>query len=176
MPTPEGEDETEYLIGKKIQDYKRVYRQHKLANNVDFGKCHPAWQTSSMNLAPVNVDNQHVYYYTAIPAMVLNCLFVLCFLVVILRKDIHSTTYRDSYRENALLIPAPIDNQKQAVWDSKSKLSSAWKILLLISPMISCLVDSVLDGLYFISLKTEPRIIHVPGWVHVIQGLLLYTG
>ena len=117
--------------------------------------------------------------------MTINVLYVLWQLIEILRKDIRSTTYRDSegmktvdeglnrYRLN---LPALIDNQKQAVWDSKSISSSAWKVLKLVAPMISCLLDSIFDGVYFIKLKTAARIIHVPAWVHVVQGLLLYTG
>ena len=173
----------ENVIGKKI---KKIYKQGQISNNVDFNTCHSAWQTSSIDLAPVSMENKYVYYAIAVPAMVINVVYVLWNLIQILREDIHSTTCRDSPGmkdwNNSIdmvfgtTLSARVHHQKQAIWESKSKLSSAWKVFLLVSPMMSCLLDSVLDGVYFITLKTTPRMIHVPAWVHILQGLLLYTG
>ena len=35
--------------------------------------------------------------------------------------------------------------------------------------------DSVLDAAYFVQLQRKPRLVHVPAWVHGVQGMLLYT-
>ena len=43
------------------------------------------------------------------------------------------------------------------------------------APIGQSLFDSIMDFVYYIKLKTEPRLIHVPGYVHVVQGVLLYT-
>ena len=49
------------------------------------------------------------------------------------------------------------------------------KTMAVLSPMITQCLDSIFDALYFIKLRTEPRLIHVPTRVHVVQAVLLYT-
>ena len=57
----------------------------------------------------------------------------------------------------------------------QAKYFSYREFLIIFLPIICQVFDSLLDSWYFISLKTSDRIIDVPAWVHVVQGLLLFT-
>ena len=129
--------------------------------NVDFNSCHTTWRTRSIDLMPVTLDKSDIYYGVAIPAMIINVVLVGWKLVKILRKDIHVT--------NGPLKPKP-------VWRSNEKFSSSFRVFFLVSPLFTCLADSLFDSIYFIKLKTVARMILVPAWVHVVQGGLLYLG
>ena len=59
---------------------------------------------------------------------------------------------------------------------------SYWKLLLIILqfliillPLVIQVGDSLIDAVYFVELKSKSRLIHVPAFVQVIQGGLLYT-
>ena len=63
-------------------------------------------------------------------------------------------------------------------WRLETELSVVSKIFrsgLALSTIVTQFLDSVFDGLYFIKLKSESRIVHVPGKIHFVQGFLLYT-
>ena len=57
----------------------------------------------------------------------------------------------------------------------KNKAIIFVKIGLLVMPIGLQVIDSLFDALYFVKLKTDWRMIHVPAWVHVAQAALLYT-
>ena len=134
--------------------YRPEATNNDIQNNINFNTCHPTWQTRSIDLNPVNLSNSAVYSSIAIPALIFNVLVVGHQLGKILAKDIHDS----------------------AVWDSNSKVSSTWTVFKLVSSLIASLLDSVFDALYFIKLKTIPRMIHVPKGIHIVQGGLLYLG
>ena len=60
-------------------------------------------------------------------------------------------------------------------WKTDKPIRCWWRFLLLASPMLTQVLDSVSDGMYFLNLKLKPRLVHVPAWVHVFQGILLFT-
>ena len=64
---------------------------------------------------------------------------------------------------------------KQEFWDKKNRFRSWIRFLLLASPILTQVADSLTDGLYFVNLKLKARLVHVPAWVHIIQGTLLFT-
>ena len=64
---------------------------------------------------------------------------------------------------------------KQEFWDKKAPFWSWVRFLLLASPILTQVADSLTDGLYFVNLKLKARLVHVPAWVHIIQGTLLFT-
>ena len=57
----------------------------------------------------------------------------------------------------------------------KTKLTLVKKYFTIIVPVLLQVVDSLLDALYFIKLKTGYRIINVPPFVHALQAVLLFT-
>ena len=60
-------------------------------------------------------------------------------------------------------------------WNPDERLKCWKRFLLLALPMLTQALDSVSDGLYFLNLKLEARLVHVPIWVHIFQGVLLFT-
>ena len=56
-----------------------------------------------------------------------------------------------------------------------STLISYKKLLSILSIMMAQIADSLLDALYFINLKSKPRLIHVPAHIPAVQGVLLYA-
>ena len=60
-------------------------------------------------------------------------------------------------------------------WDKKNRFRLWFRLLLLASPILTQVADSLTDGLYFVNLKLKARLVHVPAWVHIIQGTLLFT-
>ena len=46
---------------------------------------------------------------------------------------------------------------------------------MMLLPVMVQALDSVLDALYFIKLKTEVRLVHVNPEIQVAQALLLFT-
>ena len=64
---------------------------------------------------------------------------------------------------------------KQEFWDKKDRIWSWVRFLKLASPIMFQVADSLKDGYYFVSLKLKARLVHVPAWVHIIQGTLLFT-
>ena len=167
----------ENLIGRKMYQNRL---ERKISNNIDFTTCHPTWQTSSIDLAPASVDNKGVYYAVAIPAMIINVVVVVWQLNQIRLKDIHATTYRDSTKmnkfEKLFSTSDRVGGTREPVWQSDSQLSSAFKVCLLVSTLISCVLDSIFDAIYYIKLKTVPRIIHVRTHIDFLQGFFLYLG
>ena len=57
----------------------------------------------------------------------------------------------------------------------KTKILTYKKYFMILLPVLLQVMDSLLDALYFIKLKTGYRIIQVPAYVQVMQGLLLFT-
>ena len=57
----------------------------------------------------------------------------------------------------------------------KAKLRTFLKFFLILLPILVQGLDSVLDALYFIKLKTDLRIIQVHPYVQVAQAFLLFT-
>ena len=112
---------------------------------------------------PVTRGKWWIYHLITLPAMLINVHLVGFAMVRILVRDIHATT--DSFGET-----------KEPVWQSDSKFSSAIRIFFLLSPLLSSLADSIFDGLYFVRLQIQPRMIHVPTGIHVVQGFLIYLG
>ena len=66
-------------------------------------------------------------------------------------------------------------HSKQDFWDEKDRFWSWVRFLLLTWPIMAQVADSLLDGYYFVNLKLKARLVHVPVWVHIIQGTLLFT-
>ena len=64
---------------------------------------------------------------------------------------------------------------KRHFWDREQRFRSWIRFLSLTSPMLTQVADSLTDGLYFVNLRLKPRLVHVPSWVHVVQGILLFT-
>ena len=151
--------------GTKNQKAHDKFVEHKLSRNVDFNSCHSLWRTRSIDLKPVTLDKTEIYYAVAISAMIINFGVVGWRLVEILTYDIHVPVEFDKN-----------DSEWKPIWQSDSKLLSSWKVFKMVSCLFSCFADSLFDALYFIKLKTVPRLIHVPARIHVIQGGLLYLG
>ena len=63
------------------------YADHKLSKNVNLNACHRTWETRSIDLMPVTLDQRHKYYWTAIPAMIINVVLVGDKVVTTLRMD-----------------------------------------------------------------------------------------
>ena len=57
----------------------------------------------------------------------------------------------------------------------KENFRMARKIIGLFLPILLQVVDSVLDAVYFINLKTKFRVVHVDPLVQIIQAALLLT-
>ena len=144
---------------QKIYTKEEGPQDNATSKNINFDACHPTWQTKSIDLNPVDLSNSAIYNVIAIPAMIINIGLVYRKLVEIIKKDVR--TNQDLWNPNDSIC---------------KKAKSIFKIGLLLSSTFFCLVDSVFDALYFIKLKTVPRIIHVPAWIHVVQGVLLYSG
>ena len=149
--------------GIKNNQVYEFYSKNVLSKNINFNLCHDTWQTSSIDLMPVTRGKWWIYHLIASQAMLINVSLVVSALVRILVRDIHAT--KDSFGET-----------KEPVWQSDSKFSSAVRIFFLLSPLLSSLADSIFDGLYFVRLQTQPRMIHVPTGIHVVQGFLIYLG
>ena len=66
-------------------------------------------------------------------------------------------------------------NDLEVVKDWRAKLGSFKESFMILLPVLLQVIDSLLDALYFIKLKTSYRIIHVPPLVHVLQAFLLFT-
>ena len=56
-----------------------------------------------------------------------------------------------------------------------AKLAIFKKFFMMLLPVMVQALDSVLDALYFIKLKTEVRLVHVNPEIQVAQALLLFT-
>ena len=54
-------------------------------------------------------------------------------------------------------------------------LMSYKKLLSVLSVLMTQIADSLLDALYFVQIKSKPRLIHVPAHIQAFQGVLLYT-
>ena len=54
-------------------------------------------------------------------------------------------------------------------------LMSYKKLFGILSTLMSQIADSLLDALYFVKMKSKPRLIHVPAHIQAIQGVLLYA-
>ena len=66
------------------------------------------------------------------------------------------------------------ESMKQAgKW--KVKLLALKKCIIIILPVVLQVTDSLLDAVYFIRQKTAYRIIDIPEYVHIAQGVLLFT-
>ena len=57
----------------------------------------------------------------------------------------------------------------------KATLKSYSKLVPILSTLMIQIVDSLLDALYFIKLKSKSRLIHVSAYTQAIQGALLYA-
>ena len=57
----------------------------------------------------------------------------------------------------------------------KTKFTLLKKYTMILVPVLLQVVDSLLDAIYFVKSKTDPRIIHIPSYVHVAQAVLLFT-
>ena len=105
------------------------------------------------------LENQSRYLGFGITALVINLVVVVPAIYRIVTKHIHE------------------DNDgKGPIWDPEHRICSTWKVIRLLGKLIACLLDSIFDSIYFMRLKTKPRMIHVPKYVHVVQGFILFTG
>lgn len=126
-------------------------------SSLDSTKCHSTWKFSSVDLIPVELNDYAIYYAIGIPAMIIDVAVVATYIARLSKNEI-------------------LPNKNLCDFDStKTSFASFCKIGRLMSTITFSLLDSIFDALYFIRLKTEPRLIHVPAYVHVIQGGLLYT-
>ena len=134
--------------------------KHRVAKNLDFSQCHPVWKRNSIDIVSVGRKKEKIYYGVACLAVFFNFLIVGWNISVFLRTKIHETNIHK-------LFP---------IWDSKSKFSSSTKVFFLLASLLASLIDSITDAMYYVRVKTVHTVIHVPTFVHVIQGILLYTG
>ena len=126
------------------------------------------------------MDNKWIYYAVAIPSTVINILIIGWQMYQILQRDIHARMHRDSSEmnkfEKLLIASDRVGKPKIPVWKSNSKFSSTVQVLLLLSSLFVCMLDSTFDAVYYIRLGTVPRMIHVPSYVAIMQGVFLYFG
>ena len=54
-------------------------------------------------------------------------------------------------------------------------LMSYKKLFSILTTLMTQIADSLLDALYFVQMKSKPRLIHVPAHIQAFQGVLLYT-
>ena len=176
----ERQNKNKNLIGNEIRKIHDVSLSREIAKNIDFNTCNSIWQNNSIDLVPASMDNEWMHYAVAIPATIINIIVIGWQLYQILQKDIHARTCRDSTEMNKLekLLTASdrAGKPKSPVWKSDSKLSSGFQVLLLLSGLFVCLLDSIFDAVYYIRIGTVPRMIHVPPYVHIMQGVFLYVG
>ena len=134
--------------------YKASSDEHK----IDFNFCHPIWKKYYITIDPPSQQNKSLYFAIGLIAALINIAALLIGFYVIYKlaeqKEVTNKT-TDS-----------------AIVEGWKKLKKCFTILL---PVMLQVVDSLLDALYFIKLKTSYRIIQVPPFVHIMQALLLFT-
>ena len=60
----------------------------------------------------------------------------------------------------------------------RSRIASSMlykRLLAILSTLMTQVADSLLDAFYFVQMKSNPRLIHVPAYIQAFQGFLLYT-
>ena len=123
--------------------------------------CHPVWKKFYITIDPPSQDNKGLYYAIGSTAALVN-IAALSIGFFVIQKLAEEKVLTDQ-------------TNSEIVGGWKAKFASLKKVLMIILPVVLQVVDSLLDALYFIKLKTSNRIIHVPPFVHVVQALLLFT-
>ena len=150
----------------------------KLADRrIDFSRCHDVWHLASVNLLDTTGGNSFFYVVTGIVAALLN--------VAILIRGV-CKIWNWSKQTGKIWATGPdttagleVKTHERTFWkndSTKDKLMS-WKSLIfsIMATLLTQVADSLLDALYFVKLKTEPRLIHVPPSIVAFQGVLLFT-
>ena len=171
---------------------------------IDFTKCHQIWKNESVKLPLVSSSLTWLYILIALVACSINIkvLIVSLWALFSWAKKYNSKwlagpgmEIRFSRRISGTLSYFPWDTQvktgkhlifKSNFWktgtESDSIFRKLWEkfktmklFMSLATTLLAQVADSLLDGLYFVKLKTNPRLVHVPAWVHGVQGTLLFT-
>ena len=166
------------FLDRQNTSYLPIDYVDKLADRrIDFSHCHDVWHSSSVNLLDTTGGNSFFFVVTGIIAGLLN--------VAILIRGI-CKIWVWSNKTNQAWATGPettaglqVKTHERTFWkedSTKSKLMS-WKSLIvsIMATLLTQVADSLLDALYFIKLKTEPRLIHVPPSIVAFQGFLLFT-
>ena len=148
------------MIEERLNTY---YKATSDDNKIDFNFCHPLWQKYYITIDPPSQDYSGGYYAIGSIAAIVNLtsLLVGFHLIYKLMKQKGATDQlTDAFSESGNL---------------KTKICSFYRFFMIFLPVLLQAFDSVLDAVYFIKLKTGNRIIHVPLYIHVLQGFLLFT-
>ena len=142
---------------------------------VDFSRCHDTWQSHSLNLKPTTTGNSTVFTAVGGLAALIN--------VIVLVSGIYhiykwSTDYDGHNWKAEPGSTTMVTTRNRNLYGDRSTEKSIWsykKLVSILSTLMSQIADSLLDALYFVKLKTKPRLIHVPFHIQAFQGVLLYT-
>ena len=131
-------------------------------HRIDFNFCHPLWQKHYIDIRPPSQDYKLRYIAIGSTAAAINLLSLATgfYFFYLLAKE-------------KCIIDEVIAGYSVSSRGEKFKL--LLKYLIMLAPFLIQAMDSILDATYFIELKTELRIIHVPPNVQVAQAILLFT-
>ena len=142
-------------VDERLDTY---YKASSDDDRIDFNFCHPLWQEYYITIDPPSRDNEALYYALGSIASLINIAAL-------------SAGFYFVYgvaREKGIIGGITDGN-------CKKKICSLWQLKKLLLPILMQVLDSLLDSIYFINLKTSYRIVQVPPSVHVAQGILLLT-
>ena len=145
-------------VGERLNTY---YNNSSGEQRIDFNMCHPIWRKFYITIDPPSQDNKVLYYAIGSTAALVNIAALSIGFLVIYKLT------------GEKVLNEANDSEIDEGW--KAKLTSFKKCFMILLPVMLQVMDSVLDALYFIKLKTSFRIIHVQPFVHVLQALLLFT-
>lgn len=142
---------------------------------VDFNRCHDTWQSHSLNLTPTSTDNSTVYTVIGGLAAILNVGVLVSGIYNIYKWSLHDG---QNWKAEPGSKPDILITKDRNLYGDNKAEKSIWsykKLVSILSTLMSQIADSLLDALYFVKLKSKPRIIHVPLHIQAFQGVLLYT-
>ena len=141
----------------------------------DFNRCHDTWQSHSLSLIPTSTDNSTVYTVIGGLAALLNVGVLVSGIYNIYKWSINDG---QNWKAEPGSKPDILITQDRNLYGDKKAKKSIWsykKLVSILTTLMSQIADSLLDALYFVKLKSKPRIIHVPLHIQAFQGVLLYT-